>query len=137
MALQLGKHHCFGGEGCSAEAWPQVSCSHAWQNAHAFGMTCSYENQVLRLHSQRWLSAQKWSPAQSLDRLQRKLLTDFSSKKGKFHVYTNLNFWRHGRGRGVGGRESSHVTFTQTVDKDRPIGQPQPRSPTGFSWGMN
>lgn len=87
-------------------------------------MTCSYENQVLRLHWQYWLSAQKWSPAQSLDRLQRKLLTDFSSKKGKFHVDTNLKFWRHGRGGGVGGRESSHVTFTQTVDKDRLVMAP-------------
>lgn len=48
------------------------------------------------------------------------LLTSLE-KKGKFHVHTNLNFWRHDRERGAGGRESSHVTFTKTVDKDRPV----------------
>lgn len=121
-------------KGCSAEAWPQVSCSHAWQSVHVFEMTCSYKNQVLRLLWQCWLSAQKWFPAWPLDKLQRKPLTVISrkkKKKKKNHVHTNLKFWRHGRGRGVGEKKSSHVAFTEAIDKDRPV---IPRNPTGLSW---
>lgn len=61
--------------------------------SHNFGVTCN-ENQVLRLQWQCWLSAQKWAPAQSLDELQRKLLTGSSSKKkiSKFLIHANLKF---------------------------------------------
>lgn len=66
------------------------------------GGPAAMKNQVLRLHWQCWLSAQKWSPAQFLDRLQRKLLTDLSSKGSKFYVHTNLKCWKHGKERRMG-----------------------------------
>lgn len=108
-------------KGCRAGAGPWGSCSRAWQDAHDFGMIPmilgwpALMEMRLRLHWQCWVCAQKCSLL--IGFRGSFLLTPPAQKKGRFHVHANLNFWRCGRGKGVG--ESYRVTFTQTVDEER------------------